>query len=98
MAKGAVAKENLIKRFATAVGNDYVGVDETGKKFYFWSTEDGERVQVCITLTVPKTPLEGTANALDFSSDTVDTAPVRKVQVSEDEQKTLNRLIEELGL
>ena len=55
MAKGSIAKENLLKRFATAVGEDYIC--EKDKKFYFWSTENGERVQVAISTPVPKTPV-----------------------------------------
>lgn len=95
MAKGAVAKENLMKRFITALGDDYVGYDEGSKRYHFWSTEDGERMQVAVTMTLCKTPIEGSSNALDFTDEG---APVKKVQVSDDEQKTLNRLIEELGL
>ena len=56
MAKGALAKEALIKRFATAVGNDYCG--ELDKKYYFWSVENGERVQIAVSMTCPKTPIE----------------------------------------
>lgn len=99
MAKGNIAKDNLIKRFATALGDDYIGVDDTGKKFYFWSVENGERVQVAITLTVPKTPIECNARGgdLNFESETVAPA-TKRVEMDEDEKATLNRLMKELGL
>lgn len=97
MAKGALAKDNLIKRFQTAVGADYVGTDD-GKKFYFWSVENGERVQVAVTMTVPKTPLvvEGKGGNLDFEDASV--APTPKTEMGEDEKATLDRLMKELGL
>lgn len=97
MAKGSIAKENLIKRFVTAVGEDFIC--ERDKKFYFWSTENGERVQVAVALTVPKTPVEcnSPGGDLNFEGDT--TPAVQKpVEMGADEQATLARLMEELGL
>lgn len=96
MAKGSIAKANLLDKFKTALGQDYVGMDSDGKKAYFWSTENGERMQVCISMTVPKTPLNGSSiksNELDFDEKAPATAAM-----GEDEQATLNRLMEELGL
>lgn len=98
MAKGNVAKENLIKRFAEAVGEDYAGTDETGKKYYFWSTEGGERLQVCLTLTVPKTPVNASraSDVINFSDS--DDAPPFEMPMQEDEKATIDRLIKELDL
>lgn len=99
MAKGSIAKENLIKRFATAVGEDFIC--EKDKKFYFWSTENGERVQVAVSMTVPKTPVECTAPGgdLNFESESASTPAVNKpVEMGEDEKATLDRLMAELGL
>lgn len=96
MAKGSIAKENLIKRFATAVGEDFIC--EKDKKFYFWSTENGERVQVAVSLTVPKTPVECTAPGGDLNFDAETPAVNKPVEMGEDEKATLNRLMEELGL
>lgn len=95
MAKGTVAKENLIKRFATAVGEDFIC--ERDKKFYFWSTENGERVQVAVSMTVPKTPVECNAPGgdLDFSDAPTEAKPV---EMGVDEKATLDRLMAELGL
>ena len=99
MAKGALAKEALIKRFATAVGADYCG--ELDKKYYFWSTENGERVQIAVSMTCPKTPIEfqGNGGDLNFDDDSTPTAPATSpVAMSEDEAATLERLMNELGL
>lgn len=96
MAKGSIAKENLIKRFATAVGEDFIC--EKDKKFYFWSTENGERVQVAVSMTVPKTPVECNAPGGDLNFDTETPTPAKPVEMGEDEKATLSRLMEELGL
>ena len=97
MAKGTEAKANLINRFRTAVGDDFIC--EKDKKFYFWSSENGERIQVAVSMTVPKVLVECTASGgdLDFSDD--DTATKHEtVEMKEDEKATLDRLIKELGL
>lgn len=101
MAKGAIAKDNLLKRFTTAVGADYVGTED-GKKFYFWSTENGERVQVAVTMTVPKTPLACNAQGgdLNFEDDAPSgvVTPTKVKPMDESEAAVLARLKEELGL
>ena len=96
MAKGTEAKANLINRFRVAVGDDFIC--EKDKKFYFWSSENGERVQVAVSMTVPKVPVECTTPGgdLDFSDDS---APKQEVvEMKEDEKATLDRLMKELGL
>ena len=102
MAKGSVAKDNLIKRFITALGDDYVGVDDTGKKFYFWSTENGERLQVSVTLTYAKNPLicEGKGGDLNFedSPSASVVTPTKAKPMGQDEAEVLARLMKELDL
>lgn len=98
MAKGSIAKENLVNKFKSALGADYVGYDADSKKYYFWSSENGERMQVAIAMTVPKVPFAGGAEEapsgdLDFST------PVSaQVAISASEQENLDRLMKELGL
>lgn len=96
MAKGSIAKENLIKRFAAAVGEDFIC--EKDKKFYFWSTENGERVQVAIALTVPKTPVECTAPGGDLNFETENVTTAKPVEMQESEKEILDRLMKELDL
>ena len=101
MAKGAQAKEALIKRFATAVGADYCG--EADKKYYFWSVENGERVQIAVSMTCPKTPVlfNGNGGDLNFEDgDSLGTAPDLPAAniMSDDEKATLERLMKELDL
>lgn len=95
MARGSIAKTNLLEKFKTALGQDFVGMDSDGKKAYFWSTENGEKMQVCITMTVPKTPLttDTMPKEMVFGDGPVPVSPI-----SEDEQATLDRLMKELNL
>ena len=55
MAKGAVAKENAAKKMAEVFGSNWIG--EYDKKYYIWSEENGEKVQIAISMTCPKTPI-----------------------------------------
>lgn len=98
MAKGAIAKDTLMKRFITAVGADYCGTED-GKKFYFMSTENGERVQVAVSMTVPKTPVTFNAQGgdINFGDEPIATS-AKKVEMGEDEKATLDRLMKELDL
>lgn len=54
-AKGTLAKEYIAKKLAETFGSDYVG--EHDKKYYVWGQENGEKVQIAITMTCPKTPI-----------------------------------------
>ncbi len=99
MARGAEAKANFIKRLSTALGADYIG--EVDKKFYVWSTENGERIQLAIALTCPKTPVavQGNGGDLNFEDDDTPAAPVsRKAEMDAEEKATLERLMKELDL
>ena len=99
MARGAEAKANFIKRLSTALGTDYIG--EVDKKFYVWSTENGERIQLAIALTCPKTPvaIQGNGGDLNFEDDDAPAAPVsRKAEMDAEEKATLERLMKELDL
>lgn len=101
MAKGNEAKAALIKRFAAAVGADYLG--EQDKKYYFNSKENGEVVQIAVSMTCPKTPVSFNGHGGDLNFDDDDgpgAAPSggSPVEMSEDEQATLDRLMKELDL
>ena len=96
MAKGSIAKENLIKRFKAAVGDAFIG--ESDKKFYFWSEENGERVQVALALTVPKVPLAAESGDLNFDDDEAPAATAKVAPMEVSEQETFDRLMKDLGL
>lgn len=99
MAKGAEAKANFIQRIKTALGADYIG--EVDKKYYVWSTENGERVQLAIALTCPKTPVATEQTGLNFEDEVpgnVVIGATKKVAMDADEKATLERLMKELDL
>ena len=56
MAKGTIAKSNVVDKIKSVFGNDYIG--EVGGKYYVWSAENGEKIQIAIALTCPKTPVD----------------------------------------
>lgn len=103
MAKGAVAKENVVNIIKKAFGDNYVGDD--GKKFYVWSEENGEPMQVAIALTCPKTPYGVDAtpvgavkvgNGFDWSTD--NTTVTSQTEITEEERINIEKLMTSLGL
>lgn len=94
MARGNDAKAEVVARIAEAFGEDYIG--EFDKKFYVWANEGGQKLQIAIALTCPKTFIDAAPTAptgnLDF------TAPVQSVEITEDEKARLNDLMQRLGL
>ena len=100
MAKGAVAKENIAKKMAEAFGNNWIG--EYDKKYYVWSEENGEKIQIAISMTCPKTPI-GEAGAVTDSNvlnfeDSVTSGEGAKVDITPDEKKNIADLMARLGL
>lgn len=104
MAKGAVAKQAVINRIAEAFGTDFIG--EVDKKVYVWASENGERVQIAMALTCPKTPVEtadasgGDWNFEDAPAATGTVAAPTKTaaEISEAEKKNIADLMSRLGL
>ena len=103
MAKGNIAKkqliENIIKLLPKGV---YIG--EFDKKHYFWSEENGEKIQIAISMTCPKNqvtnvtvPVDG---GLSFSNESVIVAPAtfEPVEITEAEKETVAELMTRLGL
>ena len=100
MAKGTLAKEAVAKKLAEAFGSDYIG--EYDKKWYVWSTENGEKIQIAIAMTCPKTPV-GAISATpaidaggDFDFENMNTAS--PVEITVDEKKNIEDLMNRLGL
>jgi hypothetical protein len=107
MAKGAIAKQSVINQIAEAFGANYIG--EVDKKIYVWAMENGERVQVALALTCPKTPVESGAAPVpvdtsdggfnwDSPAPVTAAAPVQPAVVTEDEQEKISQLMSALGL
>ena len=107
MAKGAIAKQEVINKIAAAFGDSYIG--EYDRKQYVWANENGERVQIAITLTCPKTPIEIASNVSDdggdwnFTDDTPKATPVAvsnaaPAEITEAEKQNIADLLLKLGL
>ena len=111
MAKGALAKEDVAKKLAAAFGADYLG--EYDKKYYVYGYENGEKVQIAIAMTCPKTPVEftpvvtsGYVQTGDWNFDddvpaavtTTATAPSAPVEITQEERNNIAELMARLGL
>lgn len=107
MAKGAVAKEGVIKKIASAFGNNFIG--EFDKKIYVWENDGGEMVQIAISLTCPKNPIQVDTTVStdggdwDFSDNpkvntTVAVVNAGPAEITEDEKENIAALMAKLGL
>lgn len=102
MAKGSVAKDIVTKKIQEAFGADFAGIND--KKVYVWADDGGEKVQIAISMTCPKTNIDfgnaptstATGNVLNFDEEA--TPQPQVPQMGEDEKATLDRLMKELGL
>lgn len=106
MAKGQIAKDTVEKRIQAAFGADYIGVFD--KKIYVNAMENGEKVQVAISLTCPKVPIlvDNTVQVGDYNFEeptpvvittTAASAPAR-AEITEDERANVAALMARLGL
>lgn len=104
MARGSLAKEQVSAKIAAAFGEDFVGIVD--KKLYVWGMENGERVQVCLSMTCPKTPIEGgsapvantTATGNFDWSGTAAPAPQAPVEISQEDDAQVTELMKRLGI
>ena len=107
MAKGSNATVIVEKKIKEAFGNDFIGVAD--KKIYVWADDGGERVQIAISMTCPKTgiaggdPIAATDNDpgdwnFEDSPSGVTATPFEPTEVSAEEQAKINDLMTRLGL
>ena len=67
MAKGDTIKLKFTNMLQAAFGENFIGVSD--KKIYIQGEENGEKVQIAITLTCPKAQIAKTqTSAIDNSS------------------------------
>ena len=100
-AKGTVAKEQVINTIKDAFGSKFIGVFD--KKAYVWAEENGEKLQIAISLTCPKVFVGNTSedNASgDFQNfeKLPDNLEQTNVEISESERRTIEDLMSKLGL
>lgn len=104
MAKGNIAKSQVVDKIRAAFGADFIG--EYEKKYYVWAQENGERIQIAISLTCPKVPVQVAAAPItgDYNFEDNATAPVvaassfKPAEITEEERARVNDLMKKLGL
>ena len=107
MAKGANAKENITKILAEAFGSNFIG--EYDKKIYVYANDGGEMVQIAISMTCPKNPIQvdtsvtTTSGDWDFSDNskintTVAVANAAPAEITAEEKANIADLMAKLGL
>jgi len=100
--KGTIAKDKVIEKIKNVFGQDYIGLFD--KKVYVWAEDEGEKVQIALTLTCPKIPVEVAENSLDyntgidFTNDNVISSPVQSTEISSEEKENVRNLMKRLGL
>lgn len=105
MAKGAQAKQLVINKIQEAFGDNFIG--EVDKKIYVWSQENGERIQIAITLTCPKVSVAAVAPTASMTGGgdwNFEDSPITfaagsaQKEITEDERQRVKDLMEKLGL
>ena len=103
MARGAQAKNKVEQIISSAFKDNFLGVYD--KKLYVQAEENGEMVQIAISLTCPKTPVVISDKPLNFDDKlnfedgaTVIPHPQIQSEISDEERQTVKELMERLGL
>lgn len=92
MARGNVAKDNVIKKIQQTFGNDFVGIID--KKLYVWADDGGERVQIAISMTCPKNVVMAT----DEERVEIPTDMTTNNEISEEERQKVMDIMKRLNL
>ena len=104
MATGTIGKQNVINKMKQAFGADFIG--EYDKKIYVWTTENGERIQIALSLTCPKVPVAISDNPTTGDFNFEDAAPnvvvaagaYQPAEITKEERERVNDLMKRLGL
>ena len=106
-AKGTLAKENVVKILSQAFGDNFIG--EFDKKVYVYANDGGEMVQIAISLTCPKNPIQvdkdisTSSGDWDFSDNpkmnsNVAVMNASPAEITEEEKSNIADLMVKLGL
>lgn len=104
MARGAIGKQNVINKIKQAFGADFIG--EYDKKIYVYTQENGERIQIALSLTCPKVPVAISDNPTTGDFNFEDDAPnvvvaagaYQPAEITKEERERVNDLMKRLGL
>lgn len=99
MARGAIAKQVVEDTIRNAFGKDFIGVDTSTKKIYVQALEEGEMVQVAITMTCPKVNFSPAGVDEGFpTGDFREPTQYTPAEMTDNELSNVRKLIAELGL
>lgn len=105
MARGNIAKVNIINKLKENFGADFIG--EVDKKVYLWADDGGEKVQIALALTCPKVMIESPEPAVDVKSvstngwnfdDMPTPTTIQKAVITDQEKKNIQDMMARLGL
>ena len=103
MARGAQAKNKVEQIISSAFKDNFLGIYD--KKLYVQAEENGEMVQIAISLTCPKTPIAVSDKPLNFDDNlnfedgaAIIPHPQTQTEISDEERQTVKELMERLGL
>lgn len=102
MARGAIAKQVITKKLQEAFGADFLG--EVDKKIYIQALENGEMVQIALTMTCPKNTIEVKSGPvvrngmIDFEAESIIVTPTTNAEVTKEERETVLEMMKRLGL
>lgn len=103
MAKGTLAKQEVINKIKEVFGADYIG--ESASKHYIWAKDGAEKIQIAISLTCPKNPIGAVdmssafGDGLDFEAEPVLVQTTfEPAEITPEETKNLADLMASLGL
>lgn len=98
-------KEYINQKLQEVFGQDYIGT--VNDKIYIWAPDGDSKMQIAISLTCPRTPIEVVNTAqLNYDSEGIDFEAIgkkvlvdnNKLKFSPQEQETLDILIKKLKL
>ena len=92
-ARGTIAKEEVVKIIQKAFGENFIG--EVDKKLYVQAKENGEMVQIAISMTCPKTPVAAPAKPLEWG---LEATPIVKTEIPQEEIDFAKNLLKNLGI
>lgn len=103
--KGELARDNATKIIADAFGSNFAAIQD--KKIYVWVDDGGEKVQLAISLTMPKVTVgAAAADAHDWSNVDATTevssappaAPAPHTEMTAEDEAKVQELMKTLGI
>lgn len=96
--KGAIAKAAVAEKLKNCFGDDYIG--EYSSKHYVWAMENGERLQIAISMTCPKVQISAedavVAAPASKSDSGVNFSDFVPVQITDEERAKVNEMLKNL--